>query len=346
MGCARTNERVAETRDSSAVVEVPVEDGGIERDASDEPQDGGEAAGPCIPVIINVSIEGSYKSTQPAPSGNFYSPAVVVKHLVPSDPGIESSLHTWVGLSVARPHFAAPYSAQDLCSTEEASPSYLRLACLRSYFYRSEIERGARPDRLSTIEYRIENGRKLVILADGTAYPLSENVSYNTPMPPGACATLETKIPKRNLEPLRKAYDDNNPSERCRTSTAPHRKVRATLVHQPLPNMGTFRRSTVPPYHLCRGVTGVRLVLPPSIARSQDLGILSAQCSGMCSASREINPGRIYAKCIEGGTVEAYQLGDNLYVVEEDYVRQVPLPCGVELDFQVADFAVQLGLPR
>jgi hypothetical protein len=205
---------------------------------------------------------------------------------------------------------------------------------------------------LSTIEYRIDGGRTLVLIEDGKVHPAASNSTLNTPLPVDACATLETNIPKRDLRALENAYRNNSPSDRCRDSTAPRQKVPAVVVRHPLPKdddsyeWGKLRLTDSPPYRYCRGVTEVRLVLPPTVAPSQHLGRLGAQCSGPCKVGRDVNAGSVHAFCDEGGEVHAYQLGDNLYVVEEDHVRQDPLPCGVELDFRVAEFAVQLGLPR
>ncbi|MDI3289054.1 hypothetical protein [Polyangium sp. 15x6] len=173
-----------------------------------------------------------------------------------------------------------------------------------------------------------------------------------TPMPPDACATLETKIPKRDLTPLANAYLDDRPSEHCRASTVTHRKVPATFVHEVLPKghryyeSGTLERTRTPPYRLCRGVTQVRLVLPAEIAPSQDLGLLFAQCNGLCHATRWHNPNGAEVECHEGGQLAAYQLGNHLYVIDDEHVRQVPLPCGVELDFQMTGFVAQLGLTK
>ena len=173
-----------------------------------------------------------------------------------------------------------------------------------------------------------------------------------TPMPSDACATLETKIPKRDLAPLANAYLDDRPSERCRASTATLRKVPATFVHEVLPKghpyyeEGRLRRSSTFPYHACRGATLVRLVVPAGIAPSQDLGLLFAQCDDPCHANRSHKPNGANAGCFEGGSVAAYQLGDHLYVRNDEHVRQVPLPCGVALDFQMTGFVAQLGLTK
>lgn len=333
--CAGTNARVVDVHDAGEAALSRVEDEGREEDGARE-----GSRKECTPIVIKVSIVGSYQRVWHLKSGALNMPSLVAEHFVAEDPALEATLRTTIRFPLAWPNFAAPYSIQDLCSTEEVSPLWLRFACI-------DLQ-----NKLSTIEYRIVGGRTLVISEGGNVHPLSDNASINTPLPANACATLETSITKRDLKPLEKAYKNNNPSERCRTSTAPRRRIRATLSHQPLPKghdlyeMGKLEQVHYPTTRLCRAITQVRLILPPSVAPSQDLGILGAQCTGLCSASREINPGSIYATCDEGGKVEAYQLGDHLYVVEEDHVRQVPLPCDVDLDFRIDDFAVQLGLPR
>jgi hypothetical protein len=93
----------------------------------------------------------------------------------------------------------------------------------------------------------------------------------------------------------------------------------------------------------CPDVTIARLVLPPSVGQSQDLGIVGAQCSEPCDASRFRQPNGATAGCFEGGHVTAYQLGDYLYVVESDRVRRVPLACNVELEFRLRDFVAPWG---
>ncbi|MBK9260462.1 MAG: hypothetical protein IPM54_11590 [Polyangiaceae bacterium] len=75
-------------------------------------------------------------------------------------------------------------------------------------------------------------------------------------------------------------------------------------------------------------------MLPLPIGPAQDVGVLGGICDMPCTfyRSRKLNGAEV--SCIASDmTVELYQLGDHLYIVDGDRVRQVALPCGVELDF-------------
>ncbi|MBK9262095.1 MAG: hypothetical protein IPM54_20110 [Polyangiaceae bacterium] len=335
---------MAEGLRADGVASSRADDRGSERDANaNSGSDGasGVQESECIPVLVDVRIAGSYTHDMSLPPLILTGPSLIAEHLVPSDGALQAKLWTTITFGLAWPPYAAAYSIEDLCSAEETQPSYHRFVCI-------DIA-----GELKTIEYRIEQGRTLVIIDNGKEVGRGDgsNTWFVTPMPSNACASITTTIPKRNLIPLKNAHLNDNPSERCRDMNATRRKVRATLVHEPLPKghvfyeMGKLQRTSTPPYRYCRGITMVRLILPPAIAPSQDLGLLSAQCVEVCNASRDDNPRSVAASCFEGGKVHAYQLGDSLYVVEDDRVRQVPLPCDVDLDFRIADFAAQLGLP-
>ena len=167
--------------------------------------------------------------------------------------------------------------------------------------------------------------------------------------PEGACARLETNIESRDLSALHKAFLNDEPSERCRNSASPRRKVPAVFVHEILKpadedyESGKLQRSEMPSHRLCRGVTNVRVDLRAPINSSVLLGKLWAQCSGPCGATgmKPVNGASV--DCEEGGRRSAYQLGDFLYVVGSQSVKRVPLPCGTELDFRVRDFMRVLG---
>jgi len=284
------------------------ESGGISADAGDagiDAADGGAKA--CVePKVIEVETIGT-----------FTGHADRYRHL-PDEPAVRVFPTTPVRL--AHGYFAADFSIADLCSAEEASPSHIRLVCL-GY--------AARP---FTIEYRVGSDH-IVKLIDGKD-------SGETPIPvfEDGCARLETKIPKRDLTPLVEAYLDDRPSERCAASKAPRRRVAATLVRHI--DADSIANTPCSKTLCCYEYTGVRLAIPlPRVGPTQDMGRLDGQCSSICSVSRMKKPKGVSVHCSEGGTVRAYQLGDALYIVEDEHVRRVPLPCGVELDFHLNGFA-------
>lgn len=296
----------------------------------------------CIPVLIEVNVEGSYTRFHASASpGRLYGPALVLHASVQGGGRLMNDIPYLGNLTVtlSEPLFAAEFSAHDLCATKEATPSHLRFECL------------GHGGKTVAVEYRVEKGHELWIKTEsGDTLGDDETArGHVVEMAPNACLTLHTDIPNRDLTPIRKVYRDDGPSDRCRTSTAPRRKVPATFVHEMLPKGHASYEYGQPtampgfPQRTCRASTQVRLVLPPAVGPSVDLGLLHGQCD-MCQAVRLDDPNGAYAQCVDSRPMSVYQLGDHLHVVEGASVRQVPLPCGVELDFQMRDFAARLSL--
>ncbi|MDC0741170.1 hypothetical protein [Polyangium mundeleinium] len=270
--------------------------------------------------------------------GHFVSldrPALVTGYSRRESQDLKHKLRGRRTLDLASPYFAAEFTRDDLCSAEEVSPSHVRLSCIDS------------EGQLVTLEYRIRDGYAVELRKNGGHwYPYGPHED----MPANACATIETEIPKHDLTQLHKAYLDDSPSERCRTPTSSRRKAPATFTHQVLPRGhkyyedGKLRPRGAPRSGYCRGVTLARLVLPPHVGLSQDLGLLFAQCNETCTAALNSKPNGAEVRCFEAGQVAAYQLGDDLYIIEDARVRRVPIACGVELDFRLRAFLGPLGL--
>jgi len=324
-------------------IEAPVEVAAVEGARVDAAVE--DEAGACAtPIVIEAYIAGSYTTgdVEPPDMAQLRGPALVTRYSIPKGlaRGVPPPRST-AAIHLAAPFFAAEFSAAELCSTEEASPSALRFVCLGP---------NGRP---MTVEYRIEGKRSLVITTDhpDEGRSVIEGAGeYITPMPPDACATLISNIPRRDLSRLQKAYLDDSASARCEASKGPRRKVPATLRRAALPADDPLYESGLEctessTWRCCHNVTSVHLALPPTIGPSEDLGVLDAQCY-ICSATRLGKPNGAVVGC-NGGlgttTVQAYQLGDDLYVIEGDHVRRVPLPCGVALDFRLAEFVAGLA---
>jgi len=262
-------------------------------------------------IAIEVRTEGSFTHTESSrPLGSPIYPSVVGAFMH----------HVALGAH----GYAAAYSIADLCSAEEVSPSYIRLFCLGP----KGVPR--------KIEYRVD-ATVVAQIVDASPNPELWEIPAKT------CVTLETKIPKRDLGPLAKTYQDDSVSERCKRSKAPRRSVSATLIRSIDPSF-VSRGSRCSKGQCCFATTGVQLAIPlAGVGPSQDLGLLAEQCYGPCDVSGGL--GSVHAWCSDGGTIGAYQLGDALYILDDDHVRKVPLPCGVELDFRVEPFAAGL-LPK
>jgi len=334
-GCRGTTIRGAGGADAT-VVEVRGLDGSTEGEARGDAGDAGGAAGECsTTIVVDVYVGGAFtQHSDGGPGVSLEKPALVTGYSRRESSGATSPLAGRWTLPVASPYFAAEFAMIDLCSAEEATPSYLRVSCIDA------------KAKLVTIEYRIRDGHTIEWKYDGRMW---EEYGTRDGMPAN-CATIETRLEKRDLSRLRKAYLDDSPSERCRATTTPRRKVPATFVREVLPKghklyeWGKLEPRGAPLHGYCRDVTNVRLVLPPRVGPSQDLGLLFGQCGSMCTAKRPSGFNLAEIRCFEGGAAGAYQLGDDLYVIEASSVRQVPLPCGVKLDFQMADFVASLGI--
>lgn len=308
---------------------------------------GDEKTSECaMPVVIKVYIGGNYvyDSMEHSALAEVRGPSLVTQYSYhwPRPPGSDLQPRCTATVPLSGPYFAAPFSTAELCSTEEASPTHLRFACLGS------------GGRLMTVEYRIEEKRYLVITTDhpNEGRSVIKDGRYITPMPLDACATLVTEIPRRDLAPLQQAYLNDTPSPRCQASSQPRRKVPATFIRVPFPKGHEYYEPRPRP---CLGLlnprprydaTQVHLGLPPSIGPTQDLGILDSQCwSCFARRLRKPNGAKVGCDVSNGGRrITTYQLGDHLYVVHDDYVRQVALPCGITLDFRMTEFVAPLYL--
>ncbi|MDI1478672.1 hypothetical protein [Polyangium sp. y55x31] len=345
-GCGGMTVRMGGEVEAGPSVEAPSEagNGGDAGDAASEGEAGEGTTACTTPVVIEVHIAGSYTadSIDPTDMVHLESPSLLTRYSFPEGLSVLPQPRSTLSIALSAPLFAAEYAAVELCSAEEVTPSILRFLCLGS---------SGRP---MAIEYRIEGKRRLVITTDHPeeGRSVTQDGRHITPMPPDACATLVTQIPKRDLTRLRSAYLDDGPSTRCQGSASPRRKVPATFVREVLPEghelheSGRLECRQSPTTRCCRSVTSVRLALPPDIGPSQDLGILYQQCD-MCFASRLRKPNGAVVGCGGGlatTTVQVYQLGEHLHIVDGDRVRRVPLPCGVELDFQMAEFVKPLML--
>jgi len=314
-----------------------------EMDAGAQAEGGDAETTSCTtPIVIEVYIAGTYafNSVEPPDLVPVDGPSLITRYSFPKGLSVQPNPRCTAAFALSHPFFAAPFSVAELCSAEETSPSYLRFACLGS------------GGRRMSIEYRVEGRRRLVITTDhpDKGRSVIEEGRYISPMPPDACVTLATEIPRRDLAPLQKAYLDDRPSAHCQPDSGARRKVPATFVRALLPKghelyeLGQHTCSDASNSRRRHGATSVRLALPPDIGPTQDLGILDQQCE-MCFASLLREPNGALVGCgggISTTTILAYQLGDHLYVVEEDHVRQVALPCGVSLDFRLKDFMAPL----
>lgn len=326
----------------AALVGVRGIEGSMEGDAGG---DAGERATECTQtIVVDVHIGGVFTRVVGDVPGVYpEGAALVTGYSRLSDEGGKEPLLGAATNLLAFPYFAAEFDRDDLCSAEETSPSHLRLTCI------------GRGSKLVTLEYRIRNRNTIELTWDGQTWH-----SYGPPdekMPTGTCATIETNLRKHDLKQLHEAYLNDGLSERCRASPSPRRKVPGTFVRRALPKghqyyeWGKLKAMGPPFYGYCRDVTLTRLMLPPWVGPSQDLGLLFNQCGGPCLAIhldelhsaevRKLSGAEI--RCYEGGAAAAYQLGDHLYVIEETRVRRVPLPCGVELDFRLTEFAKSLN---
>lgn len=289
-------------------------------------------------ITIKPDVDGQYRDASSGfRAGHLwlYGPALVTGDWHVGADGTEQMGLGGEETVLPPPYFAAEYSIEELCSTEEQSATYLRIACIKD-----------RENR-DTVEYRLRDVHTVEIRNNTGSWAEYHGVQT---FPKGACFKLQAVLPKRNLDPLQRAFLNDEPSDRCRGSTAPKRKEPAVFVHKILPKeddrhgWGQLARHGVPPYErICRGVTIARLVIPPSVGPSEDLGTLGAQCVEPCHGYRYRHPNGASAECFEGGRVRAYQLGDYLYIVESSSVRRVPLACNVQLDFRLRDFVKPWG---
>lgn len=333
LGCGgATPRRGVENADAGVVDGGVVGEGGSDGGVGDAAAVNAGGAGCERIVTLNVDVLGSFLMDEPSVMvlGGLASPSLVTRvtdYHIPSIPPRKV-------VQLAPPFFATEFATTDMCAMQEVSSSYMRIMCLSDENVQTR-----------TVDIRIEEGgRSVAIRVDGM------NWYSDTLKDSGLCFTLATNIKRRDIAWLQRAYLHDGPSERCRTSTAPPRRVPATFVHEALPKgheyyeLGKPHRRSVPPYDSCRSVTRVRLILPPTVGASQDLGLLFAQCEERCGATRVWAPNRAEVGCFEGGSVSTYQLGDNLYIVEDYRVRQVPLPCNVKLDFVLTNFIKPLRI--
>lgn len=327
-GCTRTTERHSGTSDA-----VLLKADGGEVDAAVAWGDGGTCP---TTVAVRVHVAGSYTGmTTDLPGLSLSEPALVTSYEIRDARGSNNDIAAKQTLALAKHYFALEFTTDDLCSATDVSSTRLHIVCIH------------REGELISRWFRIRDDHIVEASWDGELW---SNHGPDEGIPKDACVVLESPIKRKNLAELHKAFMNDEPSERCRGSTAPGRVVPARFVHTPLPigheyyKWGNRRRRTVAPYDYCRSVTMPRLVLPSAIAASQDLGLLFAQCSGEPShAYRLEQPNGGEAQVFEGGKVGAYQLGDSLYVLESNGVRRVPLPCNVRLDFQLSNFFEPVG---
>lgn len=270
-------------------------------------------------VTVDVRILGSY--TSQSWNEPWRSPSLMVGTYA---------------ISLPDPFFAAELSAPELCSVEGSEPTHVRVVCL------------GKEGRPGTTDLRVTpEGKKLSITSDGHKWESSYGVARDQ------CLELKTDIPKRDLAPLQRAFLDDSPSERCSQSKAPQRKVPAVFQRVMLPKnderagADDLRRQTDwVPHRLCRDITKVKLVLPPALGPSVDLGVFADQCEA-CRGGLMDEPNGVRFSCHGNWSASAllvYQLGDHLYIAEGDHIRRVPLPCGVELDFKIDEFVGLLGI--
>jgi hypothetical protein len=220
--------------------------------------------------------------------------------------------------------FAGEFEPAERCSVEEVSPSHVRITCFSS--------------KLRSVELRVEARREVVAIIDGKEFQRA------TPRDPTACVSLATDgLVKRDLDPLIRAYMNDQPSPRCANTTGGRRKVVAKVVR--LPGADSHECELRSYNHKGRSFYSgpVRLVIP-SLGISQEIGELSIQCS-MCKAIRHAHARGVSLRCYDDSfsAVYVYQLGDDAYYVHRDErdgsdferTRRIPLPCGIGLDFQV-----------
>ncbi|MDI1447898.1 hypothetical protein QHF85_27800 [Polyangium sp. 6x1] len=271
-------------------------------------------------VTVDIGVQGSYTSRPFIDP--WHGPSLVIGTL---------------DHSFSDPFFAAEFSVPELCSTEASEPTHVRIVCL------------SKEGKPETIDLRVTpDGKDLAIATNGHEWKGSEGGGRKT-----KCLELKTDIPKRDLAPLQRAFLDDSPSERCSKTKAPRRKVPAVVQRVLLPKDderagADYLRLQTDwlPHRLCRDTTKVRIVLPPTVGPSVDLGVFADQCE-RCSGGLLDEPNGVSFRCHGHWSASAllvYQLGDHLYIAEENHIRRVPLPCGVELDFRIDEFVGLLGI--
>ena len=203
----------------------------------------------------------------------------------------------WFEAALAAPLFASPFTTDDLCTSTDAPSGSIAVTCL-----------GPKGDPF-TVTARPE-GRAIVVEAD------RKPPQRLTPPPdPSACPKLIPSFPRRDLEPLRRAYRDERPSQRCASRPAVKRRLTATFETQKIEPLTARVRFSV------QGVG------------SRDLGTITTIG---CGATRYTDVRGLLLTCSDDGLESrlAYQLGDAVYVTTaDDRIERMELPCGGELRF-------------
>jgi hypothetical protein len=222
------------------------------------------------------------------------------------DRGITTPKEFWFEAALAKPLFASPFGAGDLCTSADAPSGSIAVTCL-----------GPKGDPF-TVTARPE-GREIVVEADGQP----PRRLAPAPDPPNACPQLIQVFPRRDLEPLRRAYRNERSSQRCVSTSAVKRPLRATFEARKISRYTAKVRFSV------QGVGG------------RDLGIIG-NLGGGCRATRYTDVRGLLLVCSDMGVESrlAYQLDNAVYVTTaDDRIERMELPCGSELRFTRPAFA-------
>lgn len=226
--------------------------------------------------------------------------------LSPMDPlGMPEEKHFRFWL--AAPYFAAAFSTPELCSAADAPPGEVALTCLG---------RKAQP---ATIRARVQD-RAVVVEVDG-AQPTRLELDD-----PDACPELVSAFERRDLEPLRRAWANDAPSERC-ASARPGKSVVRARFHLDVASAPPSSSASSGPA-ACSAPTTIALLVDR--APPKPLGDFANLC-GMCRVTRftDVNALELGCSDMDLSRRFAYQLGDAVYVTSgEQRVDRVELPCG------------------